>query len=157
MWQLRAAVFQQRPKPSVPMADPGVCVCDRGDHPPPLNLCWSWKPMQSVRDRDRSPPPHLGMLMMSHRHRPRGVLVNVQAVGVCLEGGGGVLVNVLKGEGDEVTRAMSKGGCTCECLHPPFRKSCIRACHIPPCTAASPYPNSPQQPANPPPPRQLKS
>ena len=50
------------------------------------------------------------------------VLVNVQAGGVCqfFEGwmtsrrqsprGGGVLVNVLKAEGDDVTRAMSKGG-----------------------------------------------
>ena len=28
---------------------------------------------------------------------------------------------------DDVTRTMSKGGGACECLHPPFRKSCIRA------------------------------
>ena len=40
---------------------------------------------------------------------------------------GGVLVNVLKAKGDDVTWAMSKGGVwgACECLHPPFRKSCI--------------------------------
>ena len=31
----------------------------------------------------------------------------------------GVLVNVLKAEGDDVTRAMSKGGGACKCLHPP--------------------------------------
>ena len=42
----------------------------------------------------------------------------------CLRGG---LVNVLKAERDDVTRAMPKGG-ACECLPPPpFRKSCIRA------------------------------
>ena len=31
----------------------------------------------------------------------------------------GVLVDVLKAEGDDVTRAMSKGGGACECIHPP--------------------------------------
>ena len=44
---------------------------DRGDHPP-LNFSRYWKPMQSVRDRDRSPPP-LGMWMTSHGQCPRGV------------------------------------------------------------------------------------
>ena len=33
--------------------------------------------MQSVRDRDRSPPPPLGVWMTSHGQCPRGVLVNV--------------------------------------------------------------------------------
>ena len=43
----------------------------------------------------------LGMWMTSHGQCPRGVLVNV-----------------LKAEGDDVTRAISKGVCACECLHP---------------------------------------
>ena len=61
-----------------PVAD-RVCVCGRV--PQPLNLSCYWKPMQSVRDRDRSRPPPLGMLMTSHGQCPRGggVLVNVQA------------------------------------------------------------------------------
>ena len=39
--------------------------------PPPLNLSRYWKPMQSVRDRDRSHTP-LGMWMTSHGQCPRG-------------------------------------------------------------------------------------
>ena len=76
---------------------------DRGDHPPPLNLSRYWKPMQSVRDRDRSPP--LGMWMTSHGQCPRGGACECPRVGVFFnfsEGGwhhadnvqGGVLVNV---------------------------------------------------------------
>ena len=49
--------------------------------PPPLNLSRYWKPMQSVRDRDRSHTP-LGMWMTSHGQCPRGgVLLNVQEWG----------------------------------------------------------------------------
>ena len=65
------------------------------------------------------------MRMTSHGQCPRG---------------GGVLVNVQEWvyfsicwRADDVTRTMSKGGGgVCECLDPPFRKSCIRACKDPP-------------------------
>ena len=86
--------------------------------PPPLNLSRYWKPMQSVRDRDRSPPP-LGMWMTSHGQCPRGVLVNVQEWG---------WFSIFR-RADDVTRTMSKGGCLWMSSPPPppFRKSCIRA------------------------------
>ena len=75
--------------------------------PHPLNLSWYWKPMQSVRDRDRSPPPPLGMWMTSHGQCPRGGACECPRVGVFynfLEGGwrhadnvqgGGVLQEIL--------------------------------------------------------------
>ena len=40
----------------IAVADPGGCVTGMIT-PPPLNLSRYWKPMQSVCDRDRSPPP----------------------------------------------------------------------------------------------------
>ena len=54
----------------------------------------------------------------SRVHTTGGVLVNVQEWG-CFS---------IFRRADDVTRTMSKGGvCACECLHPPFRKSCNRA------------------------------
>ena len=82
------------------VADPGVGGGGgRGDHipPPPLNLSWYWKPMQSVRDRDRSPP-----------------LWNVDDVTRTMSKGGG-LVNVQEWgcftifwRAGDVTQTMSK-------------------------------------------------
>ena len=76
--------------------------------------------MQSVRDRDRSPPPP-EMLMTSHGQCPRGWWCLWMSKRGCLS----IFHRV-----DDVTQAMSKGGGACECsLHPPplSRKSCIRA------------------------------
>ena len=99
----------------------------------PLNLSRYWKPMQSVRDRDRSPPP----LECGWRHTgnvQEGVLVNVQEWG-CFS---------IFRRADDITRTMSNGG---GCLWmsspppsgnpvstpemdppPPFQKSWIRPC-----------------------------
>ena len=81
-----------------PVADPGGGVGRwQGWPPPPLTLSWSWNPMQSVRDRDRSPPP----LECWWRH-----VGNVQ-------GGGGCLWMSRRGclsifwRVDDVTQAMS--------------------------------------------------
>ena len=116
--------------------------------------------MQSVRDRDRSPPAPLGMWLTSHGQCPRGGgACECPRVGVffnflraddvtrTMSKGGWVLVNVqewgcfsISRRADDVTRTMSKGGvCACECLHPPFRKSCIRAC-VPPIQVQTPPP-----------------
>ena len=89
--------------------------------PPPLNLSWSWKPMQSVRDRDRSPPPPWNVDDVT-RAMSKGGCLSMSKRG-CLS----IVRRV-----DDVTQAMSKGGGACECSStpppPPFRKSCIRAC-----------------------------
>ena len=78
-------------------------VCDRDDpHPPPLELVPILKTyMQSVRDRDRSPPPPLGMWMTSHGQCPRGGACK------CLQEWG--CFSIFR-RADDVTRTMSKGG-----------------------------------------------
>ena len=71
---------------------------------------------------------------------------DVTSRGQCPRGGGCLLLVNVQGWGcfsifwrvDDVTRTKSKGGGSCECLHPPpFRKSCIRAC-VPPIQVQTP-------------------
>ena len=86
---------------------------------PPPNLSWSWKPMQSVRDRDRSPPlecwwRHTGNVQggacvnfSAGGWRHAG---NVQGGGACERGWWRHAGNVRGGGGEVIA---------CECLHPP--------------------------------------
>ena len=110
-----------------PVADPGGG--GRGDHPT-LNLYRYWKPMQSVRDRDRSPPPPLECGWRHTGNVQGGALVNVQEWGCfsiflraddvtrTMSKGGGCLwmskrwgcLSIFR-RADDVTQAMSKGGC----------------------------------------------
>ena len=76
----------------IAVADPGVCVTGMI---PPLELVPILKTyMQSVRDRDRSPPPPPGMWMTSHGQCPRGgVLVNVSKSGGVFQFFGGQMTS----------------------------------------------------------------
>ena len=105
-----------RPVGGGAVADPGVC--DRDD-PTPLNLSQYWKPMESVRDRDRSPPLECGW-----RHTGT---VQGGGGGACECPRVGVFFNFPEGGWRHADNVQ--GGCVLVNVFtpPPFRKSCVRA------------------------------
>ena len=110
-------------KPTYTVADPG-CVCDRGDHPPPLELVPILKTYVKCAWPDQPPPPPLECGWRHTGNVQGGVLANVQEWG-CFSKGGWRLADNAQGGGGCLW--MSKSGGVCVLVNvftppPPFQE-----------------------------------